>query len=308
MSTDSFVLPVIDMANFPAELEKLATVATGLGCFRLINHGMPATVLAEIKAVARSLLDMPIEAKLRNVDDRIHNGGYLPPGKLGRLFETFGIYDAASPADVHSFCSIMQVSPRQREIICEYIASLRMVTIEIASKLAESLGLVGCSFHEWSCDARFHYYDFKLQEDIGYMVAPVHTDSGFLVLLQEDEYVRGLEIMNTDGSFVTIDPVPGTFLVNIGDVGKAWSNGRFNSLKHKVVCKEAMPRITILMFLLSPKDDKIEPEAILVDSNHPRLYKTFKYKEYRKAKNLSGVRTDEILPLIKKEELIKPLK
>lgn len=114
MPTDSIVVPVIDLVNFPAELEKLASAATGLGCFRIVNHGMPATLPAEMKAVARSLFEMPLEAKLLNVNDKIFNGSYLPLKKLQRLIESFGIYDAASPADVHSFCSVMKVSQRQR--------------------------------------------------------------------------------------------------------------------------------------------------------------------------------------------------
>lgn len=92
--------------------------------------------------------------------------------------------------------------------------------MKVACKVVESLGLVGYAFHEWTCDGRFHRYDFTLEENIGSVALHGHTDTGFLSIVQEDERVSGLEIMNTDGDFVAIDPVPGTFLVLIGDMGK----------------------------------------------------------------------------------------
>ena len=53
----------------------------------------------------------------------------------------------------------------------------------------------------------------------------IHTDSGFLTVLQEDDCVGGLEVLDpTTGEFVRVDPVPGSFLVNIGDVGTVASS------------------------------------------------------------------------------------
>lgn len=63
---------------------------------------------------------------------------------------------------------------------------------------------------------------------------------------------------------------------------KAWSNGRLHNAKHRVMCKEAAVRVTIALFLLVPKDGKVEAPDGLLDSSHPRLYRTFAYEEYRK--------------------------
>jgi len=79
---------------------------------------------------------------------------------------------------------------------------------------------------------------------------------------------------------------------------KAWSNGRLHNVKHRVQCKEAAARVSIALFLLAPKDDKVEPPAALVDSKHPRLYKTFTYDDYRKLRLSSGSRAGEALSLL----------
>jgi len=44
---------------------------------------------------------------------------------------------------------------------------------------------------------------------------PPHSDYGFLTLLLQDE-VEGLQILYRD-EWVTVDPIPGSFVVNVGD-------------------------------------------------------------------------------------------
>ena len=44
---------------------------------------------------------------------------------------------------------------------------------------------------------------------------PPHSDYGFLTLLLQDE-VKGLQIQLQD-KWVTVDPIPGSFVVNVGD-------------------------------------------------------------------------------------------
>lgn len=48
----------------------------------------------------------------------------------------------------------------------------------------------------------------------------MHTDSGILTILQDDGNVSGLELVDKSGAFVSIDPWPGTLLVNLGDIAK----------------------------------------------------------------------------------------
>ncbi|KAK8956710.1 Gibberellin 2-beta-dioxygenase 8 [Platanthera zijinensis] len=300
MAVDSIVLPVIDLANFPTELDKLAAASTTLGCFRVVNHGLPPALAAEMKAVARSLFESSDEAKFRSGNvDRIYAGGYMFRGEFSKLHESLGIYDAASAVDVQSFCSNLDATIKQRKIISEYIGKVHCVIIDIASKVAESLScsLAGLSFEEWPLAVRLNFYDFRVEEDIGSSALPAHADSGFLTILQEDECVGGLEIMDRTGNFVSIDPVPaGALLVNIGDVGKAWSNGRLHNMEHRVICRDAIPRISIATFLLAPKDGKVEPNAAFVDADHPKLYQTFMYNEYRKLRTTTGFLAGQILP------------
>jgi len=110
-----------------------------------------------------------------------------------------------------------------REIIKKYASRLHDLTVNIASKIAESLGLCDYSFNDWPCQFRMNKYHFTEETTIGSTGITTHTDSGFLTVLQEDDSVRGLEIMDMSGKFVTVHPVPGSLLVNLGDTAKVVS-------------------------------------------------------------------------------------
>lgn len=113
MLANTISLPVIDLRNFPSERSKLAAASTALGCFRVVNHGIPAALQADMKAAIRSLFGISAEAKLRNADV-IAGSGYMPPSPENPLYEAFGLYNAASSSDVRAFCSLLEASPSQR--------------------------------------------------------------------------------------------------------------------------------------------------------------------------------------------------
>nr|CAD1825853.1 unnamed protein product [Ananas comosus var. bracteatus] len=110
----------------------------------------PGGAAAEMKAAVRSLFDLPDDVKLRNADV-IAGSGYMCPTTVNPLYEAFGLYDAASPADVDAFCSCLDAPPHHRDTIRFYASHLRPLVASIASKIAESLGLVGYSFSDWPC-------------------------------------------------------------------------------------------------------------------------------------------------------------
>lgn len=79
---------------------------------------------------------------------------------------------------------------------------------------------------------------------------------------------------------------------------QAWSNGRFCNVQHRVQCKEAKTRVSIALFVLGPKDSKVKAPAKLVDHEHPRLYDSFIFDDYRKLRVSSGSRVGEALALL----------
>jgi isopenicillin N synthase-like dioxygenase len=60
-----------------------------------------------------------------------------------------------------------------------------------------------------------------------------HTDSGLLTLLHQDS-TGGLEVKNSAGAWIPAPYVPGSLVVNIGDLMAQMSSGRFVATEHRV--------------------------------------------------------------------------
>ncbi|KAK2657715.1 hypothetical protein Ddye_010767 [Dipteronia dyeriana] len=283
-------IPTIDVENFPKEYRKLREASEEWGCFRIVNHKIPLTVMSEMK-------DLPLEIKRRNTDV-IAGSGFMEPSQANPLYEALGLYDMASSQAVHTFSSQLDASPHQREIIEIYARAIHELSMDIVQKLAQSMGLMGNLFEGWPCEFRINKYNFT-PETVGSPGVQLHTDSGFLTILQEDENVGGLEVMDKSGAFVSVDPLPGALLVNLGDFATLWSNGMLYNVKHRVQCKEAAIRVSIATFLLGPKEAALEAPDEFVNSEHPRLYIPVTYEDYRKLRLSTKMQAGEALELVR---------
>ncbi|KAL7135600.1 hypothetical protein ABFS83_11G108900 [Erythranthe nasuta] len=295
-------IPVIDLQDFPRSLPKLIEASEEWGCFRIVNFEriLPVSLMREMKAVVSSLLDLPLEIKQRN-GHAIAGSGYLEPGRINPIHEGLGLYDIASSQAVDEFCTLLEATPHQRETITRYSKAVNELITDIARKIGEGVGLKDdAPFEKWPSQFRINKYPFA-RETIGSDALRLHTDNGFLTIVQDDEQFGGLEIMRKSGEFIAVEPRPGGILVNFGDVATAWSNGRFYNVKHRVVCKQSGIRISIATFLLGPKEGFVEAPPQLVTKENPRLFAPFKFEELRNARFYKHLNAGEVLDLFRVE-------
>lgn len=107
-----------------------------------------------------------------------------------------------------------------RETIVKYSEAVNELAMELGRMLCRSMGLDIDVFEGWPSQFRINKYSFT-PESVGSSGVQIHTDSGFLTILQDDENIGGLEVFNEkSGEFVAVDPLPGSVLVNFGDVAK----------------------------------------------------------------------------------------
>ncbi|CAL5390961.1 unnamed protein product [Camellia sinensis] len=117
------------------------------------------------------------------------------------------------------------------DTILRYSQSIHELAMDIGNKLAQSMGLASDLFMGWPCQFRINKYSFT-PETLRSSRVQIHTDSGFLTILQDDENVSGLEVMDKkSGEFVPVDPMPGgTLLVNLGDFATVDGVGAASSI------------------------------------------------------------------------------
>ncbi|KAJ3684410.1 hypothetical protein LUZ61_013574 [Rhynchospora tenuis] len=139
-----------------------------------------------MKATVRALFELPDDVKLRNAAVILHSSGYVVSPPENPLYEGFGVYGASSLTDVDAFCSLLDTPIHVREAIKTYAQKSHVVIVDIATKMGEIMVLKDQNFSAWPCHFRFNKYNFT-QDSVGSHGVQIHTDSGFLTLLQEDE-------------------------------------------------------------------------------------------------------------------------
>lgn len=72
----------------------------------------------------------------------------------------------------------------------------------------------------------------------GQLRAGVHSDYGALTILWKDDGCSTLEIVDKDGTWRPVAPLPGCLIINIGDLLSRWTNDRWVSTLHRVVVSE----------------------------------------------------------------------
>ena len=86
-----------------------------------------------------------------------------------------------------------------------------------------------------------------------------HKDSGFVTILLQDK-VAGLQVEGEDG-WIDAPPVPGTFVVNIGEILEIASNGYLRANVHRVVSPPAGDDRLSVAFFLGARLDADSPAA-----------------------------------------------
>jgi isopenicillin N synthase-like dioxygenase len=93
----------------------------------------------------------------------------------------------------------------------------------------------------------------------GQIRAGSHSDYGSLTILSTEDRPGGLQVFNADGKWVDVPIIPGTFVVNIGDLMARWTNDAWVSTLHRVVNPptgtEAESRRQSLVFFHNPNYD-----------------------------------------------------
>ncbi len=243
-------IPVIDLGDsFSPSLERRRMVAGAIrsacretGFFYVSNHGVPADVIQSALEIAETFFARPAEAKM----PLLGQGGYgYEPPQMQILDETAppdlkeGFMMSAGENPIAKCVVWPGDMPEFRARIEIYDAHMRKLGRHIMRSIALSLDLAEDYFDEGfsrseSSVRLLHYAprpDYAPANQIG---AGAHTDWGAITILHQDE-IGGLEVRNADGTWIKATPLPGTFVINLGDMIRRWTNDLYSSTMHRVV-------------------------------------------------------------------------
>lgn len=283
-------LPVIDFAelqgpNRSQVLKALTNACEQYGFFQVVNHGIPTDAISSTTDVCKRFFELPFEERVKYMSKDMK-----APVRYGTSFSQNkdGVYCwrdflklVCHPApDVPSQ---WPSSPQDlRKQVAAYSKETRNLFLLLTAAILETLGL-------WSAEMNLTEENETLQEfqEGSQMIVancyppcpepeltlgmPPHSDYGFLTLLLQDE-VKGLQIQFEE-KWLTVEPIPNAFVVNIGDHLEIFSNGRYRSVLHRVLVNQEKTRVTVASLHSLSFDRVIQPSPKLINKNNPRRYK-----------------------------------
>uniref|UniRef100_A0A453KET1 Fe2OG dioxygenase domain-containing protein n=1 Tax=Aegilops tauschii subsp. strangulata TaxID=200361 RepID=A0A453KET1_AEGTS len=184
-----------------------------------------------------------------------------------------------------------------REATEKYACQLISLCQVLLKAMSSSLGLEEDYLHNAfggsdgiSATMRVNYYPRCPQPELTLGLSS-HSDPGGITLLLTDDNVEGTQVRKGD-AWVTVQPVPGSFLVNVGDQIQILSNGRYRSVEHRALVNSDKERFTIAFFCNPRGNLPVAPASELVGPGSPALYQeavTFSdYRKYIRTKGPSG--------------------
>jgi isopenicillin N synthase-like dioxygenase len=112
-----------------------------------------------------------------------------------------------------------------------------------------------------------------------------HTDFGTLTLLLAEDRPGGLQLKGLDGDWHDIRPIPGTYIVNLGDMMAQWTNDRWRSTLHRVInppadSGAASRRLSVVFFHTPNFDATIACIPSCVSEAQPAKYEPIQAGEH----------------------------
>jgi isopenicillin N synthase-like dioxygenase len=261
MTIEEANLPVIDLSGlFTDDTDEKAKVAAELGqaartsgFFYITGHGIPQEQIDALFAASKEFHHKSRRFKMRWWSGFTTNHrGYVPFEENGANFpKSINLNEAwdmsfEAPADHPDYLAQWRMTgpnvwpdiPGWQETVSGYYEAIFGLGLRLLDALALELGveteeLTRHITYPTSQLRLLRYVPNDLPATKDIVGISAHSDfECFTILLQGGP---GLQVMNAEDVWVEAPPIPGTFIVNIGDIFETWSGGRFKSTQHRVV-------------------------------------------------------------------------
>jgi isopenicillin N synthase-like dioxygenase len=306
-------VPVIDLSPYRAGTpEGKAAVAAqvdqacrDIGFLVVSGHGIPEDLIARTHAVSQEFFDRPHAEKLavdRPAPDQVR--GYSAVGGEGLSFSL----DEPTPPDIKESLSIGPVdvpagdSYYTSEAAGPHFApnvwpgepaALKAVwsdyfrAVDTLARDLMRIFALGLKLEET-------YFDPTIDKNIsmmrvlrypaqtsaplpGQLRAGAHSDYGSMTILRKELGDKSLQVKNKLGEWVDVPVIPGTFIVNIGDLMQQWTNDTWSSTVHRVVnpefgSEDNVDRLSIVFFHQPNYDAEVACLPTCQDAEHPAKY------------------------------------
>ena len=264
-------VPVIDIAPYRtgdraaarAVASQVGEACRDIGFLVIVGHGIDPALVQWVDDTARAFFDLPLADKMRVARPAPDvTRGYVPlegeavaasrgevtPGDLNEsmMIGPVDVPDAdpyfrAPEAGKHFHPNLWPERPTDlRPAWTAYFRAMGDLAVVVMRIFATALDLRE-DFFDGKIDrhiSRLRLRNYPEQPEPprpGQLRAGAHADYGSLTILKAEANPGGLEVCNQAGDWVAVPIVPGTFVVNLGELMARWTNDRWPATLHRVV-------------------------------------------------------------------------
>lgn len=316
-------IPLIDIAPLAsadpaarsAVAARLAEAASQVGFLYITGHGIQPGVIDGLVAAAAAFFELPMAVKQKYyIGLSSCHRGYVPRGEEGFYEKTPGITDLKEafdtaldlPADDPDYRAGNRMLgpnvwpeelPEFRRQVTEYYRAATRLGRTLFGGFALALGLEEAHFAPFLTKPTsqlrlIHYPPSPVPDGTSDWGIGPHTDFECFTILHSTE--PGLQVQNSAGDWIDAAPIPGAFVVNIGDMLEAWSNGRFVATGHRVI-KTPRERFSFPLFCAVDYATLVEPMPGFCDVEHPARFPAIIAGEHLVAQTIRAFRYLRVL-------------
>ena len=265
-------VPVIDISGYFTTLEsekrrvahEIGEACRTIGFLLVAGHGVSEELIRQTEETGRAFFDLPEAEKRRccTTNPNVYRGYYA----IETSAVAYSRDDRVAPPDYRELFSINRVTidpshpyyasplgkaifapniwpkgiPGLREAWTEYYQAMEKLAGNLMRLFALALNLDEHWFDD-KVDKHMtnfvisNYPDQPHELPKGQLRAGAHTDYGSMTIIKADDKPGGLEVLDDKGQWRPVPIVPGTFIVNLGDLMAQWTNDRWVSTMHRVV-------------------------------------------------------------------------
>jgi isopenicillin N synthase-like dioxygenase len=264
-------IPVVDIAGLYSDdraAKQKVAAAIGAACdeigfFYAINHNVPVEVSDRAVAAVDEFFALPEEERLkvkadknnrgyRDVWDGVHSNGEL------NARDSFDLGFPLTADDPEVLAGTPLYAPNQYPDMPGFqqaIEAYYWETFRLGMKILEGFAIYlgkpddffTRNFTKPVADMVINHYLGTAGLHISDQASGPHTDHGIVTILWQDS-LGGLEVMGKDGGWLPVPPLRGSYVINIGELMKRWTNGRFKATVHRVVHLQDRPRYSMPLF------------------------------------------------------------
>lgn len=288
-------IPIVDISRLidgsdpDSVAAEMGYICENIGFLYIKNHGVDAQLIASAYRCAEQFFALPLEQKQQLSIELSGQTlrGYIPmygenvdPENTRDFKECFDLGKHQPEVSPFFGPNLMPASMPEFKLVFErYHAAMMSLAEKLIGAIARSLGLPFDYFAKLqqnpiTIQRLLHYPPQQgeiKQEEIG---IGAHTDYGFLTILGQDDN-GGLQVQNRQGEWISAPPVPGTFIVNIGDLVQTFTNDRYISTVHRVINTSGKERYSLPFFIDLDFDAKVSVLPQCTSPSQPAKYQSY---------------------------------